>query len=51
MPNTMLVQIPRSTSKTTQTYNNVPIDIAGKTFHANLIVLGSKGIEVVLGMN
>ena len=29
----------------------MPIDIKGKTFHADLIVLGSQGIEVVLGMN
>ena len=29
----------------------MPIGIQGKTFHADLIVLGSQGIEVVLGMN
>jgi hypothetical protein len=29
----------------------VPVEIHGETFHANLIVLGEQGIEVVLGMN
>ena len=29
----------------------MPVDVLGKTFHADLVVMGTKGIEVVLGMN
>ena len=51
MRNPMLVQIPGDKAKTNLSCNEVPIDINGKTFHADLVVLGSQGIEVVLGMN
>jgi hypothetical protein len=47
----MLVQIPGDSTKASHVCNEVPVVIQGKTFHADLIVLGSKGIEVVLGMN
>nr|XP_051208907.1 uncharacterized protein LOC127326090 [Lolium perenne] len=47
----MLVQIPGSTSKTQSSCKEVPIDIQGKRFHANLIVLGEQGLEVILGMD
>jgi hypothetical protein len=47
----MLVQIPRSTSKIQSSCKEVPIDIKGKRFHANLIVLGEQGLEVILGMD
>ncbi|XP_071681175.1 uncharacterized protein [Lolium perenne] len=47
----MLVQIPGSTSRTQSSCKDVPIDIQGKRFHANLIVLGEQGLEVILGMD
>ncbi|XP_071680501.1 uncharacterized protein [Lolium perenne] len=47
----MLVQIPGSTSVTRVPCKEVPIDIQGKRFHANLIVLGEQGLEVILGMD
>ncbi|KAK1682365.1 hypothetical protein QYE76_043213 [Lolium multiflorum] len=47
----MLVQIPGATSKTQSSCKEVPIDIQGKHFHANLIVLGEQGLEVILGMD
>ncbi|XP_051197332.1 uncharacterized protein [Lolium perenne] len=47
----MLVQIPGSTSRTQSSCKEVPIDIQGKRFHANLIVLGEQGLEVILGMD
>ena len=47
----MLVQIPGDSTKANHVCNEVPVIIQGKTFHADLIVLGSQGIEVVLGMN
>lgn len=47
----MLVQIPSDNTKALHVCNEVPVEIKGKTFHADLIVLGSQGIEVVLGMN
>ena len=47
----MLVQIPGSTTKTNLVCKDVPIDIQGVPFHAELIVLGAQGLEVILGMN
>jgi hypothetical protein len=47
----MLVQIPGSTSKTQLTCKNIPIVIQGVPFQAELIVLGEKGLEVILGMD
>ena len=47
----MLVQIPGDSTKANHVCNEVPVVIQGKTFHADLIVLGSQGTEVVLGMN
>ncbi|XP_071680805.1 uncharacterized protein [Lolium perenne] len=51
MQRPMLVQIPGSTTKTDLSCKDVPIDIQGKRFHADLIVLGEQGLEVILGMN
>ncbi|XP_071681683.1 uncharacterized protein [Lolium perenne] len=51
MKRPMLVQIPGSTSKTQSSCKEVPIEIQGKRFHADLIVLGEQGLEVILGMN
>src|SRR3954467_837394 len=46
----MIVQIPGSTTKARKICKAVPIIIHGIDFYANLIVLGTKGLEVVLGM-
>ncbi|XP_071680377.1 uncharacterized protein [Lolium perenne] len=51
MQRPMLVQIPGSTTKTDLSCKDIPIDIQGKRFHADLIVLGEQGLEVILGMN
>src|SRR4051812_40731821 len=47
----MIVQIPGSTPKARKICKAVPIRIHGMDFYANLIVLGTKGLEVVLGMD
>jgi hypothetical protein len=51
MPRTMLVQILGSVMKTKRNCIDVPVDIHGKSFKANLIILGTKGLDVVLGMD
>ncbi|XP_071685280.1 uncharacterized protein [Lolium perenne] len=51
MQRPMLVQIPGSSTKTDLSCKDVPIDIQGKRFYADLIVLGEQGLEVILGMN
>ncbi|XP_051216797.1 uncharacterized protein [Lolium perenne] len=51
MQRPMLVQIPGASTKTDLSCKEVPIDIQGKRFHANLIVLGEQGLEVILGMD
>jgi hypothetical protein len=48
---TMLVQIPGSTAKTKIACREIPLVIQGVTFQANLIVLGTQGLEVILGMD
>jgi hypothetical protein len=45
----MIVQIPRSTVKTQLSSRNVPVELYGKKFQADLIV--PKGLDVVLGMD
>jgi hypothetical protein len=47
----MLVQIPGSTAKTRLSCKGVPIVIQGELFEAKLIVLGTQGLEVILGMD
>jgi hypothetical protein len=47
----MIVQIPGSTVKTQLSYRNVPVELYGEKFQADLIVLGTKGLDVVLGMD
>jgi hypothetical protein len=47
----MSVQIPGSVTKASCTCLVVPIEIHGVAFLADLIVLGTKGLEVVLGMD
>ena len=49
--NPMLVQIPGDKTKSNHVCTEAPVQIQGKTYHDDLIVLGSQGIEVVLGMN
>jgi hypothetical protein len=51
MTRAMLVQIPGSVMKTKDNCVDVPIDIHGVSFRANLIILGTKGLDVVLGMD
>jgi hypothetical protein len=51
MPRSMLVQIPDSVVKTKRNCIDVPVDIHGESFKANLIILGTKGLDVVLGMD
>ncbi|XP_071682171.1 uncharacterized protein [Lolium perenne] len=47
----MIVQIPGSTTKARKFCKNVPIRIHEVDFYASLIILGTKGLEVVLGMD
>jgi hypothetical protein len=47
----MLVQIPGSVVKTKDNCVDVPVVIHGVSFRANLIILGTKGLDVVLGMD
>jgi hypothetical protein len=51
LKNLMLVQITGSITKARWTRLVVPIEIHGIKFLASLIVLGTKGLEVVLGMD
>jgi hypothetical protein len=51
MTKAMLVQIPGSVMKTKDNYVDVPVDIHGVPFKANLIILGTKDLDVVLGMD
>ena len=47
----MIVQIPGSTTKHRKICKAVPIRIHGIDFYANLIVIGTKGLQVVLRMD
>jgi hypothetical protein len=47
----MIVQIPGSSIKTQPSCRNVPVELYGEKFQADLIVLGTKGLDVVLGMD
>src|SRR3954464_6848119 len=47
----MIVQIRGSTTKARKICKAVPIRIHGIDFYANIIVLGTKGLEVVLRMD
>jgi hypothetical protein len=51
MSRTMLVQIPGSVKQTKKNCVGVPVDIHGVPFQADLIILGTKGLDVILGMN
>jgi hypothetical protein len=45
----MIVQIPGSMVKTQLSCRNVLVELYGEKFQADLIVLGTKGLDVVLG--
>jgi hypothetical protein len=47
----MLVQIRGSVVKAKENCIDVPVDIHGVSFKVNLIILGTKGLDVVLGMD
>ena len=47
----MVIQIPESTVETKMFCSDVPLEIKGEKFPVNLIVLGTQGIDVILGMN
>ena len=47
----MVIQIPESTVETKMVCSDVPLEIKGEKFPVNLIVLGTQGIDVILGMN
>jgi hypothetical protein len=47
----MVVQIPGSSVKTQLSCRTVPVELYGEKFQADLIVLGTKGLDVVLGMD
>jgi hypothetical protein len=47
----MIVQIPGSMVKTQLSCRNVPVELYGEKFQTDLIVLGTKGLDVVLGMD
>ena len=51
MARPMIVQIPGDTTRTQQSCEQVPVDIHGSRFYADLVVLGEQGLEVILGMN
>ena len=46
----MRVRIPGATTKAIVSCKETPVEIQGARFHADLVVLGKQGIEVVLGM-
>jgi hypothetical protein len=48
MDKLMIVQIPRSTTKTQLSWRNVPIELHGVQFQDGLIILGTKGLDLVL---
>jgi hypothetical protein len=51
MARNMIVQIPGSQVRAHLSCEGVPVVIHGVSFQANLIILGTKGLDVVLGMD
>jgi hypothetical protein len=47
----MIVQILWSQVRAHLPYEGVPVDIHGVSFQANLIILDTKGLDVILGMD
>ena len=47
----MVVQIPGSQARAQLSCKDTPIDIQGVEFPADLIILGTQGIDVILGMD
>ena len=51
LSNSMVIQIPYSTLETKLFCPGVSLEIKAENFPADLIVLGTQGIDVILGMN
>jgi hypothetical protein len=51
MKQTMLASSPGGEMRTKRIYPMISVTIRGVDFLANLIVLDSKGIDIILGMN
>jgi hypothetical protein len=51
MDRLMIVQIPGSIARTKLSCRNVPVELHGVHFQADLIIFGTKGLDVVLGMD
>jgi hypothetical protein len=51
MDRLMVVQIPGSVARTKLSRKNVPVEIHGVKFQADLIILGTQGLDVVLGVD
>jgi hypothetical protein len=51
MARNMIVQIPGSQVRAHLSYEGVPVVIHGVSFQANLIILGTKDLDAVLGMD
>jgi hypothetical protein len=47
----MIVEIPGPSVKTQLSCRDVPVELYGEKFQADLIVLGTQGLDVVLGMD
>ena len=47
----MVIQTPRSSASAQTFCHNIPIDIQGETFLSDLVILGTQGIDIILGMN
>jgi hypothetical protein len=51
MDRLMVVQIPGSVARTKLSFKYVPVEIHGVKFQADLIILGTQGLDVVLGVD
>jgi hypothetical protein len=51
LPKPMVIQTPEIIVETTSHCPNVSLEIKGEQFPVNLIILGTQGIDVILGMN
>jgi hypothetical protein len=51
MNRVMVVQIPGSVARTKLSCKGIPVEIHGVSFQADLIILGTQGLDVVLGMD
>ncbi|MBJ4058730.1 aspartyl protease family protein, partial [Salmonella enterica subsp. enterica serovar Goldcoast] len=51
LANPMLIQSPGSRMRTSSVCPNITLEISGVTFLADLVVLHSQGLDIILGMN